>query len=334
MTALAARVRVNRPAPKLDPRAIGVVALGAAAGLALAGWERSRDRQPSLGERVVGLLPEMDDVSGPARLLRASAALLAGSVLADSATEHYRGSYKNPAMYLPLISASLAILAAGQGSVSGGGVITRRFRDSAYGLAGALGLGGVGFHLFNVGKRPGGYNWLNLFYAAPLGAPAALSLTGLIGYAAERLSSPGGSSGKRLFALPFGRALAGVTGVGIMGTVSEALLLHFRGAFQNPFMWLPVSLPPVASALVVKAALTSSSDRHWLTRGWLWLTAALGIGGVGFHAYGVSRAMGGWRNWSQNVIDGPPLPAPPSFSALALAGLAALDLIEGRGRRS
>ena len=38
--------------------------------------------------------------------------------------------------------------------------------------------------------------------------------------------------------------------------------------------------------------------------------------------------MGGWRNWSQNVIDGPPLPAPPSFSALALAALSALILRE------
>ena len=52
------------------------------------------------------------------------------------------------------------------------------------------------------------------------------------------------------------------------------------------------------------------------------------IRSVGFHAYGVSRNMGGWRNWSQNVLNGPPLPAPPSFTGLALAGLAALSLIE------
>jgi hypothetical protein len=52
------------------------------------------------------------------------------------------------------------------------------------------------------------------------------------------------------------------------------------------------------------------------------------LGGVGFHIFGVSRNMGGWRNWSQNVLNGPPLPAPPSFTGLALAGLAALSLIE------
>ena len=38
--------------------------------------------------------------------------------------------------------------------------------------------------------------------------------------------------------------------------------------------------------------------------------------------------MGGWRNWTQNVQNGPPLPAPPSFTGLALAGLAALDRLE------
>ena len=63
-----------------------------------------------------------------------------------------------------------------------------------------------------------------------------------------------------------------------------------------------------------------------LARGWLAATAWLGLGGVAFHANGIARQMGGWRNWSQNLLSGPPLPAPPSFSALALAGRAALAL--------
>jgi hypothetical protein len=53
----------------------------------------------------------------------------------------------------------------------------------------------------------------------------------------------------------------------------------------------------------------------------------MGVAGVGFHTYGVSRAMGGWKNWRQNMVDGPPIPAPPSFVGLALAGLAALALM-------
>ena len=65
-----------------------------------------------------------------------------------------------------------------------------------------------------------------------------------------------------------------------------------------------------------------------MTRFWLRLTAVLGFAGAGFHAMGVARNMGGWRNWSQNVLNGPPIPAPPSFTGLALAGLAALGLME------
>jgi hypothetical protein len=61
------------------------------------------------------------------------------------------------------------------------------------------------------------------------------------------------------------------------------------------------------------------------------MTALLGLAGVAFHAYGVSRNMGGWRNWSQNVLNGPPLPAPPSLTALALAGFAALPLLQEKG---
>jgi hypothetical protein len=60
------------------------------------------------------------------------------------------------------------------------------------------------------------------------------------------------------------------------------------------------------------------------------LVAGAGLLGSAFHAYGISRNMGGWRNWSQNILNGPPLPAPPAFTALSIAGLAALSLIEGR----
>ena len=50
--------------------------------------------------------------------------------------------------------------------------------------------------------------------------------------------------------------------------------------------------------------------------------------GTAFHAYGIHRNMGGWRNWSQMILQGPPLPAPPGFIGVALAGLGALDLLE------
>jgi hypothetical protein len=245
-------------------------------------------------------------------------------VFADSLVEHYRGNFENPGMYTPLAAAAAGMAAGVDGAT--GGALPRRLRAGIWGLAGVAGVIGVGFHVYNLLRRPGGLSWLNAFYAAPVGAPAALSLAGAIGAAAESLDDrPSGPP--KILGIPAGRALSALTGVGLLGTVAEAGLLHFRGSFQNPFMWLPVSLPPVAAALMGKAALESRPPRaRRLTRLWLWLTAALGIGGVGFHAYGVSRAMGGWRNWSQNLVDGPPLPAPPSFSALAIAALSALAL--------
>lgn len=316
--ALAAQVRTNRPYAGFDGRAAGVLAAGLTAAAALALWERARSPQARASDR-------------PARRLNGAAALLSASVLADSAVEHYRGQFKNPAMVLPLISSALALVAGVDGATRKGGTEARPWRERAFSAAGLVGAAGFGFHLFNIGKRPGRFDWLDLFYAAPIGAPGALVLAGLIGCSAEHLRRERPARRHRRL---WGRALAGLSSFGLLGTVGEVLLLHFRGAFQDPFMWLPVTFPPVAAALTAGAAIDDQPDRRrWLTRAWLRLTAALGIGGMGFHALGIARNMGGWRNWRQNLLAGPPMPAPPSFSALTLAALAALELIEEPGGR-
>jgi len=259
--------------------------------------------------------------------LNDSAALLSFSVLADSALEHYRGSFQNRTMYAPLAVAALAL-----GASLFGRLDTRASkhvgRDAIYALAGLTGIAGLGFHAYNILKRPGRLSWLNLFYAAPIVAPVALVLSGLLGRGAEKVRDTSPYEEASIIRLPAGRTLAAVTAAGLAGTVGEAGLLHFRGAYHNPAMVLPVTVPPIASILLGTAALWPSRTICRFSRMWLWLTAALGFGGVGFHAYGISRNMGGWRNWSQNILNGPPLPAPPSFTGLALAGLAALSLIE------
>lgn len=309
---LASLPRVRAPASAASRMAgDGVLALGGA--LALAGVSQ---RGSSRGPR---------DRSGATGLFCA-AALLAGSVVADSALEHYRGGFRNPGMFAPLLVAGAAFAAAVQGS---------RGRASpgaplVFGAALATGAAGLGFHIYNIGKRPGRFSWINLFYAAPVAAPAALSLTGVLGAAACAVAR----GRRRLLGQGLGRVLTGLAAAGLAGTAAEAGLLHFRGAFQNPFMWLPVTLPPLAAMLLGRAALEREAPaRRPLTRALLASTAALGVGGVGFHIFGVSRAMGGWRNWRQNMIDGPPIPAPPAFSALAVAGLAALGLRDTEARR-
>jgi hypothetical protein len=93
-------------------------------------------------------------------------------------------------------------------------------------------------------------------------------------------------------------------------------------------MYVPVTVPPLTAGILGLAVVERSPAAIRAARVCLAGTAAIGFAGVGFHAYGISRNMGGWKNWSQMILQGPPLPAPPSFTGIALAGLGALRLIE------
>jgi hypothetical protein len=271
-------------------------------------------------------LTEQSTVTAARRLNRAAGAL-AASVFADSAVEHYRGSFENKAMVAPLIVSALSIATSVHGTADQRPG-AHSARDFVYLLAAVTGLVGTGFHLYNVGKRTGGLSWQNLFYGAPLGAPFAILLSGLIGFCSERVRETSPWKVPTIFKLPAGRTMAAVISAGLLGTTAEAGLLHFRGAFHNPLMMVPVALPPVGAVLMASAAAGPRGRNLLFTRWWMRLLTVMGFAGSELHAYGVSRNMGGWRNWSQNVLNGPPIPAPPSFAGLALAGLAALGLMD------
>jgi hypothetical protein len=264
-----------------------------------------------------------------ARSLNRGAGLLAFSVAADSALEHYRGDFQNRAMYTPLLTSGLSLLVSAQGQQD-----PERhnsvWRNGIYSGTALTGLVGTGFHLLNIGQRPGGLSWSNLFYAAPVGAPAALVLSGLLGHYSERLRAETGDLAPRIFGLPTAESLGLMSAAGLLGTSLETALLHFRGAFQNPAMYIPVSAPPLA-ALLLAAAVIAGPKYHalrWSSRLLLRFTAVMGFAGAAFHALGIARNHGGWRNWRQNLQAGPPLPAPPSFTGLALAGLATHTLLD------
>jgi hypothetical protein len=309
---------------------LGVATVTGAALLTRKSGDVARHKAPSMRRaRNLGSSPVVDKRGAvrAARRLNRAAGTIATSVLIDSAMEHYRGAFENKAMYTPLLVSALTMLASLHGHRD---KVTRahRARDAIYAAAGLTGLIGTGFHLYNVGKKPGGFCWQNIFYAAPLGAPAAISLAGMTGFLAERVRNNPAGTVPKVAGLPAGRVVAALTGMGLLGTAGEAALLHFRGAYHNPAMFLPVTFPPTAAALLAEAAVRPAARPRPLTRWWLRFTALLGVAGVGFHAVGVARNMGGWRNWRQNIQAGPPLPAPPAFSGLALAGLAALGLLE------
>lgn len=255
----------------------GFVALAVAGAVAvLASAQRRHFNRPALPP------PETTSAQNQAaqKINRASS-LLAGAVLADSAVEHYRGSFHNKAMYLPL-AISAQTLAAGLHGIAAqsGGADVRR--EASHQLAVINGAAGLGFHVYNIAKRPGGISWLNLFYAAPFGAPAALSLSGMIGLLAERIRA-GGPAMRG--ALP-GRVTAWITAAGLIGTSGEAALMHFRGAFHNPAMMIPVTLPPVAAALLAAAAVKPclAAPARWSLR----LLVAVGFIGSAFLPTGSS----------------------------------------------
>lgn len=296
---------------------LGALALGALTGEAVAPPQPDdARRQPLRRRRRRKAL-----TARAARLLHGGAALLSFAGAADSGLEHYEAHYENRAMAVAPALSALGLAAALRGTRRRTGRRTRWI----YGTLAATGLAGLGFHLWNVGRRVGGVSWTNLFYGAPLGAPGTMLLAGLFGLAGNRLERP---RRDRPYDDVAGTALAGLAAAAMLGTVAEVALLHFRGAWQNPHMVLPVTVPPAAAAALALAAARPGPATLAAARTLTGATAVLGLAGVGFHAYGIHRNMGGWRNWSQMILQGPPLPAPPGFTGVALAGLAALLLLE------
>ena len=180
-----------------------------------------------------GRLQRQDLTRTAGRRLNASAALLALSVLADSAVEHYRGSFQNRAMYTPLVAAALTL---GVSLFGAADARAKRHvaRDTVYASAAATGFAGLGFHSYNILKRPGHWSWLNLFYAAPIGAPMALALAGLLGRGAERVRDTPSYRDATVLGLPAGRMLAAVTAAGLSRHCRRSRAVAFPRRLSQP----------------------------------------------------------------------------------------------------
>ena len=129
------------PEPSRRPLlAVGLCGVGAAAGI---GWLLQRAWRPSADKNLRA-----------AEALGAGAAILCLSVALDSGLEHYRGSFKNRAMFVGPTMALLGLAAASWIAFKPAQA-EKALPEIAFAIVGVTGLIGLGFHSYNILKRAG-----------------------------------------------------------------------------------------------------------------------------------------------------------------------------------
>lgn len=123
----------------------------------------------------------------------------------------------------------------------------------------------------------------------------------------------------------FERSLSGLTAVAALVTTAEVYLEHYKAGFGNKWMWSPILVTPP----VVVAGVAGVFSKRWAKTALPVAAAAYtlnGLAGEYFHARGVSRKPGGWKNASYNVPMGPPIAAPGLMCVVGGMGLLAAIL--------
>jgi hypothetical protein len=244
-------------------------------------------------------------------------------IIADAFAGHYRSGFVFRSQYAPFISGGLLVVTA----LLAGLRPDARWANLAFQLAGWLAIvsGLVGFafhHYYGIAKKPGGYKWLlhYLMYGAPPLAPLALSITGMLALMTAR-----GLAGEMTFVgLDLRVALVVLVAVALAGATLQAAILHYRGAFNNPFMFAPLTVPVLAVAMSIWMIISPDEIVRLVFTILLWLTFLIGFVGLGMHLRGFSRQMGGLYVTIFNWLEGPPAFAPALFTGFAGVGLIAV----------
>jgi hypothetical protein len=252
--------------------------------------------------------------------------VLSLAVIAEAWIGHYRSGFPLRAQYVPLLSAGYLAVA----SVSAVAVPTAETVRTALRVAGwtaiVTGVIGVGYHhWYGIVKKAGAYRFLlhYLRHSAPQLAPLTLSAAGVLALVAER----GLAGGATLGGVGLPRFVHGLVSVVLVGSLLEVAMLHYRGAFNTPFMYAPFVAPPLAVAAMAWLTIAPGPTAAGIARVLLWLTFITGFVGLGMHLSGLERMMGGLRLWRMNLLQGPPPLAPVVFACFAVVGLAALELL-------
>lgn len=256
-------------------------------------------------------------------LLAAAMTLL---LLADALAGHYRSGFAFRSQYAPFISGGLLIISAAAASVAPDWAWTKGALRVAGWLAVASGVIGFGFHhYYGMAKKPGSYRWWlhHLLYGAPQIAPLGLTATGALALiAAQGLAGETNFAGVEMRVL-----LLGFVAVALAGAILQAGILHYRGAFNNPAMYAPLTAPLLTVILSAWMVVASSRAAALALTILLWLTFLTGFVGLGMHLRGMGRQMGGLYLALFNWLEGPPAFAPALFAGLAAVGLVAIYLL-------
>lgn len=123
----------------------------------------------------------------------------------------------------------------------------------------------------------------------------------------------------------FERSLSGLTAFAAAVTTAEIYLEHYRASFGNKMMWSPIVVTPP----VVVAGIGGVFSRRW-AKTYLPITATVytanGLIGEYYHARGVARRPGGFKQAGYNLPMGPPIMAPGLMTIVGFLGVLAAVL--------
>jgi len=248
-------------------------------------------------------------------------------LMPDAFVGHYRSGFTVRLQYAPFMTATFVILTAAIAAIIPGTVIAPRIAVIAGVTALASGtIGTVYHHWYGLTTKPGGYRWTlhHLMHHAPPLAPLTLATAGAL----EALAALGLLGATHLWGMSLRGLSLTVVSLTLVGATLQIALLHYRGAYNNVVMYLPVVLLPVAAAAVTWSAIMPDAGiAQALGSFLLVLTFLAGFLGSGMHLRGADRQMGGLYIGVAAVLDAPPAGAPLFVATIAASGLVAMRLL-------
>ena len=247
-------------------------------------------------------------------------------IIAEAFVGHYRRSFNLRAQYAPLISGALLIATALVATIKPQSSSTTLALQIAGWVAVVFGLVGFGFHhYYGIAKKPGGYKWLlhHLMYGAPSLAPLSLTVTGTLALITAR----GFANQSNIGGVSLRAALLISIAIAMTGATLQAAILHYRGAFNNPIMFAPITVPVPAIVLAILLIVSANAVVIFVFTVLLWLIFLIGFVGLGMHLRGYSRQMGGLFVTLFNLLEGPAVSAPALFTGFAAIGLITVYLL-------